>query len=168
MTSISEFTSDQYMAWSVMGAMTITSALFYIQTYYYQFWKDETRASMNFYSFHGIAEWISIVTLLLQWVPAAIVWIFGTLDVWTMVAFYVTWIGWAKLLYTFRFLVLTVLRTLSFVMDHHTSTWAANGWETDYKISIEHKMDFFQYTIEFLGFATIFGNWSQIDSITNP
>merc|ERR1712195_94288 len=77
----------QYGAWVMFGTTSVISAMYWMQYYYYHFWygsiskyaaTDNSLVNlyrMNCYTMWGLAENINAITLLVQWVPTALVWI---------------------------------------------------------------------------------------------
>merc|ERR1719272_2047104 len=75
----------QYGAWVMFGTTSVISALYWMQYYYYHFWygsiskyaaTDNSLVNlyrMNCYTMWGLAENINAITLLVQWVPTALV-----------------------------------------------------------------------------------------------
>merc|ERR1719272_492208 len=67
-----------YYAWVLYGAVSMSSAMYWIQRYYFKNWYSDTTEYLSklpyTYSLYGIAETINRVTLIIMWTLTAIVW----------------------------------------------------------------------------------------------
>lgn len=90
---------------------------------------DKTKWNWNTYSMWGIAQNINVVTLLVQYVPTAIVWILTCTNDDGLIWFFVTWCGIMTYVNAIRFLVVGIVKVIAFWYDNATSVNSYSGLE---------------------------------------
>ena len=127
-TGFAAWDETEYGAWVMYGVASIINALYWMQHYYYKFlfYKNEEGEyaafpSVNTYSMWGLAETINVITLLVQWIPTALVWMLTTTQVDSIVWFFVMWCGIMHYVDAVRFAVVSVMKIISYWTDSPTS-----------------------------------------------
>ena len=146
-TGFAAWDETEYGAWVMYGVASIINALYWMQHYYYKFlfYKNEEGEyaafpSVNTYSMWGLAETINVITLLVQWIPTALVWMLTTTQVDSIVWFFVMWCGIMHYVDAVRFAVVSVMKIISYWTDSPTSYNSYSGFEQTYSVSKYHPL----------------------------
>jgi hypothetical protein len=113
----------------------------------------------------GIAQNINIVTLLIQYVPTAIVWILTCSNDDGIIWFFVTWTGIMTYINAIRFLVVNIVKVISFWYDNETMVTSYIGLEKTYAVSKAHEMTYWDFATEWLCFMVFYGGYMDLHTI---
>jgi hypothetical protein len=161
----------------MFGVAGIINALYWMQHYYYKFWYTKASkyasgsvaganiVTINIYSIWGLAEWLNVFILLLQWVPTALVWLLTVTDVDGIIWFYIMWCGWMHYVDAVRFVVVSIMKVVAFWHDHPTSVNSYSGLSKTYKVSKGHALQYWDFAMEWMGFMTSFGFYLDLKSL---
>jgi len=170
-TGMATWDESQYGAWVMYGVASIINALYWMQHYYYKFlfYKNSegeyaAYPSVNTYSIWGLAEMINVVTLLAQWIPTALVWMLTTTDIEPLMWFFVMWCGVMHYVDAARFIIVGVMKVISYWTDSPTSYNSYSGFAQTYAVSIYHPLQYWDFSMEWLGFMVSFGFYMDLHS----
>ena len=167
----------QYGAWVMFGTTSVISALYWMQYYYYHFWygsiskyaaTDNSLVNlyrMNCYTMWGLAENINAITLLVQWVPTALVWILTATNVDGIIWFFVVWAGIMHYVDAIRFVIVAILKIVGFFHDHTTAVDSYKGLSKSYHVSKAHSLAYWDFAMEWMGFMVSFGMYLDLHTI---
>lgn len=167
----------QYGAWVMFGTTAVISALYWMQYYYYHFWYGSytkyaaTKGAlinlhkMNTYTMWGLAENINAITLLVQWVPTALVWILTATNVDGIIWFFVVWCGMMHYVDAIRFVVVGIVKIVGFWYDTTTMVDSYSGLQKNYHVSKAHSLAYWDFAMEWMGFMTSFGLYLDLHTI---
>jgi len=167
----------QYGAWVMFGTTSVISAMYWMQYYYYHFWygsvskyaatkNDQTKLGlMNTYTMWGLAENINAITLLVQWVPTALVWILTATNVDGIIWFFVVWAGIMHYIDAIRFVVVAIIKIAGFFHDHTTAVESYSGLSKTYHVSKAHSLAYWDFAMEWMGFMVSFGMYLDLHTI---
>lgn len=167
----------QYGAWVMFGTTSVISALYWMQYYYYHFWYGSytkyaaTKGSlallhqMNTYTMWGLAENINAITLLVQWIPTALVWILTATNVDGIIWFFVVWCGIMHYVDAIRFIVVGIIKVVGFWFDTTTAVDSYSGLQKNYPVSKKHSLSYWDFAMEWMGFMTSFGLYLDLHTI---
>merc|ERR1719272_2813682 len=143
----------QYGAWVLYGTTAVITAMYWMQYYYYHFWYGSytkyaaTKGAlvnlhkMNTYTMWGLAENVNAITLLVQWIPTALVWILTATNVDGIIWFFVVWYG------------------------STTAVDSYSGLQKNYHVSKSHSLAYWDFAMEWMGFMTSFGLYLDLHTI---
>jgi len=163
------WTEKQYGAWVLFGTTATIQALYWLQYYYYHFWYGsvlkyaatdkltENLYLMNTYTMWGLAENINSLTLLVQWIPTALVWILTATNIDGIIWFFVLWVGIMHYVDAIRFFVVGVVKLVGFFYDSSTMTNSFDGLEMSHKVSKGHSLSYWDFAMEWMAFMVSFG-----------
>jgi len=161
----------------MFGATSVTLGFFWLQHYYYKFWYGSaneyaaTRSTatiirMNTYTMWGLSENINAFFMLFMWVPTAIVWTLsaGTNDDgvhW----FFVIWCGIMHYLDMIRFVVINIVKVVSFFYDSDTMVNSFSGLQKNYPVSKDHQLQYWDFAMEWFGFLISYSMYLDLHTI---
>jgi hypothetical protein len=176
-TGMQLWNEKQYGAWVMIGTTAIIQALYWTQYYYYHFWygsKSKYAATdglqknlylMNCYTMWGLAENINAITLLVQWIPTALVWILTATNIDGIVWFFVVWAGIMHYVDAIRFVIVNVIKIVGIWYDQPTMTNSFSGLKQEYRVSKEHSLSYWDFAMEWMAFMVSFGMYLDLHTI---
>ena len=118
------------------GLSAIMMSLYFLQHYYYTFWYGNTFASENTYSWWGLAELLNVLGLLIQHVPAALIWITACTNTWPLVKAFISWTRAMQYFAGLRFIVVNLSRAIGLFADYITDINSYDALSMTYSISL--------------------------------
>ena len=77
------------------------------------------------------------------------------------------WCGVIHYVDAIRFLTVAALKTASYWRDGPTDVTSYSGLSKTYKVSKEHKISYWDFAVEWLGFVVSFGFYMDLHSVIN-
>jgi len=121
---------------------------------------------MNTYTMWGLSENINAFFMLFMWVPTAIVWTLsaGTNDDgvhW----FFVVWCGIMHYLDMIRFVIINIVKVISFFYDSDTMVTSFSGLKKSYPVSKDHQLQYWDFAMEWFGFLISYSMYLDLHTI---
>jgi len=168
---------QQFAAWTMFGATSVTLAFYWLQYYYYKFWygsPGEYAATalttgiirMNTYSMWGLSENINAFAMLGMWVPTAVVWVLsGATNDDGVHWFFVVWCGIMHYVDMIRFVIVNVVKVISFFYDNSTMVNSYKGLSKSYHVSKDHQLQYWDFAMEWFGFLISYSMYLDLHTI---
>lgn len=145
------FDSATYGIWAVMGVNSFIQSIYFLQHYYYGFWALQSvdfavhpdilkNGDHNNYTLQGLGEQFNVITMLVQHVPTAFVWMLTMTGVKEIIWFWVKWLGWMQYVTAFRMWLTHLIKLIGFWHDSVTDVNSYSGLKKTYAVSKDHSV----------------------------
>jgi len=133
-----------------MGVNSVIQSLYFAQTYYANYWmtqtkdyaieSDKTKYDQNGYTMQALGETINTITILVQHVPTAIVWMLTMTGIKEIIWFWIRWCGWMQYVTAARMWIVHLIKLIGFWHDSVTDVNSYSGLAKTYAVSKDHSV----------------------------
>ena len=125
---------------------------------------DYAAVNPLFYTVNSLAEFINTIVLVTEWTLTALVWALTITNVDAILWFFVVWAGILHYIEALRFVIVGIMKFVSYFTDNATDYTSISGFEKTYPVSEQYYLTYWNFGIEWAGFMTSFMSYMALRS----